>query len=787
MAQSRLSRFLFGPHRQYHAREKKDRHLSIKPTADSSQQPSRVLSRPTLIAAAFLALHVLPLFWRPNPLWGVDFLFYLPTPVQGLFILLAVLLFVPRFRRQCRTYVKSLPFALWGPGRRVRVSRILLILLAVAGFIALQSSRHFLGDGYLYLRDLDAGTLQRVDRAPLTFALIRGLHRVGAEVWHSAEKTYRIYSYASGLLYVLLAFATAGALGKTDREKSYVIVFLLTAGYVQLFFGYVENYAFYMPVSLLYLLTGLRCLENRAPLFVPALMLGLLISLHFFFVLFAPSLLVLAYDTYRRGRTSIPRLKNTLAVLAALLPAPLATVLLLWTAGFDFAAFLGRIGGSQHILPLFSEPGFYVPYRIVSISHLLDFINLQILAAPTAVMALLLVGKKDFRLHPFLLAAAAVPLIFTFIANPEIGAFRDWDILALPALPLTLWAASVLLARQRQVERRFRSVYVICAAAALHSILWIGVNANPVAAEARYTHLMGRQSGHAASYGWETLGIYYRLRNQDMRALNAYKRAIDASPENPRHWASIGRIYCDLDQVQRGIDHIKKALEIRPDMVEAHNNLATVYYKIGRHALAIEHLKKAIELEPDLAVSHMNLGAVYSDAGKQAKAIESLERAIALQPGSAAAHANLGAVYGKIGQYDTGIQSLERAVELQPDHAQAHRNLGLIHRARGRYPQAIQHFEKALKLQGGQRNAMAYLNIGDTYYDMREHEKAIPHFQKAIQLDPNHANAHMLLGLAHRALNRGDQARIHFEKTLELAPDHPQAAQIKQWLGRTRE
>ena len=81
---------------------------------------------------------------------------------------------------------------------------------------------------------------------------------------------------------------------------------------------------------------------------------------------------------------------------------------------------------------------------------------------------------------------------------------------------------------------------------------------------------------------------------------------------------------------------------------------------------------------------------------------------------------------------------------------------------------------------------MAYLNIGDTYYDMGEHEKAIPHFQKAVQLDPNNANAHLLLGLAYRALKRVEEARVQFKETLELEPDHPQATQIRQWLERLR-
>ena len=68
------------------------------------------------------------------------------------------------------------------------------------------------------------------------------------------------------------------------------------------------------------------------------------------------------------------------------------------------------------------------------------------------------------------------------------------------------------------------------------------------------------------------------------------------------------------------------------------------------------------------------------------------------------------------------------------------------------------------------------MDIGETYYDMGEHEKAIPYFQKAVQLSPNHANAHLLLGLSYRALNHVEEARPHFEKVLKLESNHPHAA-----------
>ena len=809
----------------------------------------RTLTAPTVIAAIFLVLHVLPLLWRPNPLWGVDFLFYLPAPVQGIFILLSILLFIPRFRREIRSMVHVLPFALWGEGRRVWFTRGLLVLVALGAFIVLSSSRHFLGDGYLLLRKLGEDTFQDQSRAPLTFAFIRALHHAGRAFWETAENTYRIYSYASGVLYVLLCFPVASALGKNRQEMSIVLAALLTAGYMQLFCGYVENYALYMPGVLLYFLLGLQTQRGRVHLYATAIVLGLLLALHQAFAVFGPSLLFLVYRTWRHRQEAVPSWKNTAASVAALCCVPVSTAVLLGLSGIGLEGYLARMGG-RNFLPLFAEPGLHSEYRIFSLAHFLDFLNQQLLTAPVACMACLLLRKRDLTHQPFLLIAAVFPLFFTFLARPEIGVFRDWDIFSLPALPMTLWVTTALIVRIRAREPLFHSAFLFGGSAAIHTLTWISLNAGAVAAEARFVHLADRLTGISAVNGWLTLGEFHRRQNNTTAALQAYKRSIDADPTNPNRWLSVGGIHRELGQSRDAIEHFRKAAELQPDLAIPYMNLGAAYSDLGQFDRAIEYTKKAIALKPDLATAHANLGqmyklihmhtqaisalkkattlrpkhagtqaflgatyresgqiamaivhlekanalrprhtdtlvnlaAAYGDAGENDRAIELLKEAVSIQPEHAAAHANLGTFYSRIEQYDAGIRYLNRALEIEPDNPQACTNLGLAYRAQGRYAEAIVQFAKALELQGEKASAMTYVITGDTYYDMREHEKAIPYFQKAVQLNPNHANAHLLLGLSYRALQRGHQARVHFEKTLELAPNHPQVAQIRTWI-----
>ena len=704
-----------------------------------------MFSPPAVIAAVFLALHVLPLFWRPNPLWGVDFLFYLPSPVQGVFILLSVLLFIPGFHRQIRSRVGALPLTLWGRGHRVWVSRGLVVLAALAAIVALSSARHFLGDGYHVLEKLNADTWHDAYRAPFTYTLIGTLHRLGSALWTTAENTYRVYSYVSGILYVLISFLVAAALDKNAMEKSIVLAFLMSTGYIQQFFGYVENYAVYLPGLLLYIFLGLRTLEHRMPLLVPALALGMLVAFHRALTIFGPSILFLAYHDFRRRQGSISTGRNIVVTTAASCCVPLSTALFLTLSGVGFDTYVGRTGSGE-FLPLFQEPGFYAQYRMFSFPHLVDFVNLQLLSAPGACLALFLMRKSILGRHAFLVLCSIVPLVFTFIAKANIGAFRDWDILSVPALPLTLLAAAAVLERIPNRQQLFHTACLVCGAAGLHTVLWIGLNANAGPAEARFTSQLGRLTGHANTAGWITMGKFHRGQRNLPAALEAYKHALEADPTSTNRWLMVGAIYREM----------------------------------GKSASAIDFYEKAAELQPDHATPYMNLGAAFSDIGQFDKAIEFTKEAIAIQPDNAKAHRNLGSIYVKAGQVAKAIEHLERAVALRPDQADTHGILGETYREAGHNAKAIEHFEKSIALRP--RDTGILVNLSVAYIDEGYHAKAIESLKRAVEIQPDHFAAYLNLGVVHSRIGEYVTGMTYLKKSIEIQPDHPQAAQVKQWI-----
>ena len=98
--------------------------------------------------------------------------------------------------------------------------------------------------------------------------------------------------------------------------------------------------------------------------------------------------------------------------------------------------------------------------------------------------------QKGSDEQSFFAVAGLYPLLFNAMTNPEIGAFRDWDVLAFPALPLSLWAACALL---RLEIARYEAVLA-----------------------------EGVLSKHGLAYGWETLAAYCRGNDRHEEALRAF-------------------------------------------------------------------------------------------------------------------------------------------------------------------------------------------------------------------------------------------------------------------------
>lgn len=713
--------------------------------------------RPIVAVGLFLGLHVLFSYWQPVPVWGADFLRFQGVGPRTIFVLLsAALLFLAARNRLGRWTSAFARLCSQGTGfRRAAVSWGLLLFVGLLVFWGMRSAVHLLGDGIMLMRELDDfwSDIPRTDRAPLTFWIIRGLHRAGAPIWESAETTYRVFSCVSGVLYLVAVGYAARLLGKDSLERFLTVAFLLGAGYMQLFFGYVENYAFLFPFMLLYLLLGIRTIEDRAALWAPAALLGVLMALHITMMTLAPSLLALAILKVRADGTSGSATRGRSAANAALaiLSSGIVFFGVLLLIQFDLIAYLQKRQGF-YILNLFAEPGPKQHYTMFSIGKLFDFVNQYVLVAPSFLMVLLLCrirGWPHGSNRQFVLVAALFPVLFTVVANPELGAFRDWDVFAFSALPLTLWAAMTAVRNIRNRLVSPNTAALIYSAAALHTLFWIGTNADVSSAEARFSGQLNGEflSAHARSHGWETLAVYHRDHGRNAQAIRAYEKVVEVDPEFAGGYYNLGNLYYDMKRYDRAEAYFEKVIALKPDFVEAYFNLGNLYFDSGNYERAVANFESAIARKPDFAEAHFQAGNAWYGLREYDKAAGYFETAIALKPRFVAAYYNVGDLYYRTGQFDAAVGAYRKAIALKPGNARAHSNLG------------------------------------NAYLGLRDYEQAISAYEQAVALDPGYAEGFYNLGVVYHTLGNVRKTRANFRRVLDLAPNHPQAPALRSWLA----
>jgi tetratricopeptide (TPR) repeat protein len=75
-------------------------------------------------------------------------------------------------------------------------------------------------------------------------------------------------------------------------------------------------------------------------------------------------------------------------------------------------------------------------------------------------------------------------------------------------------------------------------------------------------------------------------------------------------------------------------------------------------------------------------------------------------------------------------------------------------------------------LNSDPKNAVAAVQLGNTYFDAERYPEAINWYEKALAIDPKNADASTDLGVSYYYTNRSDEALKQFENSLRIDPKH---------------
>lgn len=621
-----------------------------------------------ILALAIVVAHVMGATSHPE-WWGVHFYRFLPAAT--LWIAIALMgcagLIAWRWPAALERAFDPAPTPGASPFEAGALARVWGAIAALGAasfalFWRFREAHTLLGDGHPLTRNLPLGQHFHPDEPlalelhHLFYALTRGLfERPGRDPAEVARDTVALSSALAGALFVPIAWALArelegaaraagqaveravdGASERAGRGALLVFVALIAQGYIQLFFGYVENYTLYCLVIAAFALVAVRVLEGRSPLWPAGLLVVLAAALHLAGALLLPALLLLLAHELLRPARRAAALRDLAIGLAGFAMAGIALDRL--SPHYDWFAMLARLAGA--VTSSGSSYGFHRPGA-------LDLLNQQLLIGPlgvflflpVAALALLDGSARAWKAALWLTLGGAFLVASIIAGDSNLGVARNWDLLAPAGFVFTLAGLGLALAAGWTARDRHRWLFLLGAVSLFHTVPWIANNASFDRAFTRFKSLplgMGRTQA--------VVGNVYLERGEVDSAAVWFRRSLDENPSNNLASFELGRIAMSRGDYDYASNAFKAALLARPGTEPYQYLLVGALTRSHRFADARRELDGLLAEDAREPLYWAASAVVWQCLGERDSSRAAIARADAIAPGDslfAALHGHL--------------------------------------------------------------------------------------------------------------------------------------------------
>jgi len=692
--------------------------------------------------ALLILAHFVASFFPEQRLWGINHLAYFPIPFRIIVTLLPLLLFIPKVNLKIQDLVeKILAFGSNLRHEKKYLWHIGMVLLFLFLFLLLRDRTHFLGDGHTQISYLETGFPRIKWTEPLEIFLHIFFHDfLNAYLKVSAESTYIILSFLSGIVFIFLLFSFSSELGKTKFEKLSVFLLMLLLGGSQLFFGYAEHYTRVYVGVFLYLAFSLRFFKGKASILILFLIFSVTVGFHFSAFYLFPSFIFINIQRLRIKNWT----KWLILLLVILLSLPLT-----------FFISKVRVDVGEIFVPLLEGTYFAPYYTIFSFSHILDIINEQLLLSPfglVLLMALVFLFRSNIKWKDnaiiFLILVSVSQLAYHLLIDPKIGAPRDWDLFSATALGYSVLGIYLFVKNSKKISH-FKYLALILVFTTFFSTLpWILINANTANSVERFKTIL-RLDPKRSKTGHYVLRLFYKKHGMEQEF--------------------------ELDKFE--------TMKIFPEITLVDS--AVVDLTQGRTDDAIKKLEKAIEINPYNYDAYDNLGVAYMRKSRLRDAVSTLTKAIKLNPLKPLQYRNLGETYLGLGEIDSAIKNYEMAKKREPNDFVTYSRLGLCYQIKGAFEKAVDSYRKALDLNPD--FVSGYYSLGALLLKLNQVDDAIICFSQAVELKPEHALARFGLGSALAKKGLKKEAIKQLELYLNLSPDTTRHNEVKSLIQKLKD
>lgn len=535
---------------------------------------------------------------------------------------------------------------------------VVVALTCAVGFYLLRVATLLYGDGATILgivTDSEADLFtDQLKLQPLSMLLhVHGI-RLLSGLGLTNQSAFAMISAIGGSIGILAVWQTARVLRLPRLAPLAAVAAAMSSGAVILFFGHIENYTWAVAVSLWTVYFSLRYSNGEGSIW-PAIASGTLaIGFHAVTLPFLASVVFLF-------------LVHTLA----------------WRQLLSLKYLVPLVGLSSLVaaaaLVVFSGPGVvvapwptdYSPYWAFSIEHLTDMLNLLLLMAPLviplALTRMAIKGRhRDTSTIVPLRLIAILAIVGVFWVDPEIGAARDFDLLALYGIPLSVMALASLLSRAVHDVSPTYWLVAVCAIAALQLAPNVFEKRDAPLAAANLDSILWNDAHYSKEYNQAQVAASWgflltRFDVDPDRPLKYFLRRLEAKPSSDIAAAHLGDAYTERGDTEAAARYYRIAAESAPGKAMNWAKLANALTELNLLREAIHAGSVAVEADPELVTAQTTLGIALFRSGDAKNAQPYFASAHQMQPDSAYTSANLGLCYYGLHVYDSALYYLTTA------------------------------------------------------------------------------------------------------------------------------
>jgi tetratricopeptide (TPR) repeat protein len=693
--------------------------MNVEPASTYCRE-DRILFRSVLaIAGLTVGLHVIGAIGLEDSLWGAHlYAFCHPAVlIVATAALLGICAALVLREEAIGEHLPPLPLDQALARRPLLLGFFALMGAAVMWMVRSRST--YLGDGTVLMNSVADGQTFH-PREPLTMIGQAAMYKAAGPFFASgtrgaetvAHDAIALGSVLAGLVFMVLAWVLARELvrlrgpgpdgaGYPHSVVLLVTLILISQGYIQLFFGYVENYAFYTVSVALYLWLSLRFLRGDGPLLLPALALLAAVAFHIASVILLPSFAALCIWAFIRPGKRIGALRDLLVTGALVLGVQFAFST--WQTDYSLFATLFEASGfavtrqAEHV-PMFS------------VTHVRDFVNEQILIGPlglllfvAAAVTALAVRKLRGAAEVFLVVTGLCYLGAAWLAgDSNLGYARDWDIWAPGGLVFTAAGLGLFLAIAKLSSPR-GAVPALVAALVLslyHTVPWIAVNASPERGLARLKTLplgLGRTE--------VLVSQWYRSEGYDDERRLWLHKAVAVNPANNNAHYLLGIYFSEKGDMKSAADSFRRAVKLRPDKVLFRQRLVDALLDVGRDEEALRHLEFEVAHQPENPARWRLYGETLRGAGRHTDAAAVFEKTLLMyqgllqqDPESFESNLTCGWLLYNLARYDEALTHFETALALRPDSDSVLCLIGYSLSNLARADESTEYFKRCLRI-----------------------------------------------------------------------------------------